>query len=236
MAADRVLVIEDDPHTQSMLQVILSAEGYVVEQAETAARALEMAAREPFDLVILDLMLPDLHGVRVCEELRKRSQVPVIMLTGCTGTADKVVGLNVGADDYVEKPFEPGELLARMRALLRRCRLGKDPQPVRGPLVIDGLRLSPDSYEVTLQGRDVPVTRLEFDLLYCLAESAGKVLTRHDIVKRVWGEDEVIDLRGIDAHVRRLRTKIEEVPDHPHRIVSVYGVGYKMPLSSSDPS
>ncbi|HEY3281315.1 MAG TPA: response regulator transcription factor [Armatimonadota bacterium] len=230
MPADRILVTEDDAHTQAMLQVILSAEGFAVDSAETGMSALDMASRSNYDLVILDLILPDMSGLQVCERLRKGSDVPVIMLTGCTGTADKVVGLNLGADDYVEKPFEPGELLARMRALLRRYRKGNDAKPRRGPLRVCGLRLDPDSYEVAVEGQAVGLTRLEFDLLYCLADSAGKVLSRQDIVRRVWGEEEVIDLRGIDAHIRRLRTKVETSPDRPQRILSIYGVGYKMPV------
>lgn len=220
-----VLVVEDDAETRQMLSVILGTEGFSVLEAATAAEALKLAQSGP-DLVILDWILPDISGIEVCRRLRENSTVPILMLTGRSDTADKVLGLNIGADDYMAKPFEPGELIARVRALLRRAS-GWRSVPKRRALCSGILRLEPESYEVYVRGKMVPVTRLEFDLLYCLVENAGKVLTRTDILKQVWGEDEVIDLRGIDAHIRKLRQKIEDNPDQPRQIVSVYGVGYK---------
>jgi len=220
-----VLVVEDDAETRQMLSVILGTEGFSVLEAATAAEALKLAQSGP-DLVILDWILPDISGIEVCRRLRENSTIPILMLTGRSDTADKVLGLNIGADDYMAKPFEPGELIARVRALLRRAS-GWRSAPKRRALCSGILRLEPESYEVYVRGEMVPFTRLEFDLLYCLVENAGKVLTRTDILKQVWGEDEVIDLRGIDAHIRKLRQKIEDNPDQPRQIVSVYGVGYK---------
>ena len=220
-----VLVVEDDAETRQMLSVILGTEGFSVLEAATAAEALKLAQSGP-DLVILDWILPDISGIEVCRRLRENSTIPILMLTGRSDTADKVLGLNIGADDYMAKPFEPGELIARVRALLRRAS-GWRSVPKRRALYSGILRLEPESYEVYVRGEMVPFTRLEFDLLYCLVENAGKVLTRTDILKQVWGEDEVIDLRGIDAHIRKLRQKIEDNPDQPRQIVSVYGVGYK---------
>jgi len=220
-----VLVVEDDAETRQMLSVILGTEGFSVLEAATAAEALKLAQSGP-DLVILDWILPDISGIEVCRRLRENSTIPILMLTGRSDTADKVLGLNIGADDYMAKPFEPGELIARVRALLRRAS-GWRSAPKRRALCSGILRLEPESYEVYVRGEMVPFTRLEFDLLYYLVENAGKVLTRTDILKQVWGEDEVIDLRGIDAHIRKLRQKIEDNPDQPRQIVSVYGVGYK---------
>ena len=220
-----VLVVEDDAETRQMLSVILGTEGFSVLEAATAAEALKLVQSGP-DLVILDWILPDISGIEVCRRLRENSTIPILMLTGRSDTADKVLGLNIGADDYMAKPFEPGELIARVRALLRRAS-GWRSAPKRRALYSGILRLEPESYEVYVRGEMVPFTRLEFDLLYCLVENAGKVLTRTDILKQVWGEDEVIDLRGIDAHIRKLRQKIEDNPDQPRQILSVYGVGYK---------
>lgn len=220
-----ILLVEDDAETRQMLSVILGTEGFSVLEAATAAEALKLAQSGP-DLVILDWILPDVSGIEVCRRLRENSTVPILMLTGRSDTADKVLGLNIGADDYMAKPFEPGELIARVRALLRRASGWQSAQR-RRTLCSGILRLEPESYEVYVRGKTVPFTRLEFNLLYCLVENAGKVLTRTDILKQVWGEDEVIDVRGIDAHIRKLRQKIEDNPDQPRQILSVYGVGYK---------
>jgi len=226
----RILLVEDDTETRQMLSVILSVEGYQVAEAEDGQSALRHPTAE-VDLVVLDWMLPDISGIEVCRRIRRSSLVPILMLTGRTDTADKVLGLNIGADDYMEKPFEPGELVARVRALLRRASLSPS-RPKRHAIASGILHLDPDAYEVSVRGANVPMTRLEFDLLYCLVENAGKVLSRMEILKLVWGEDDMVELRGIDAHIRRIRKKIEEQPDEPRQILSVYGVGYKyVPLS-----
>ncbi len=228
MTAQRVLVIEDDPDTQQMLSVILRGEGYDVLAAGNGPLGLELLRKMGPDLVILDWMLPGMDGLEVLQKAREFSTVPIIMLTAKTGSSDKVAGLDTGADDYLAKPFEPEELLARIRAQLRRATMVGDGLQRDKPIQVGDLRLEPASHEVWIRGRQVSLTRLEFNLLYCLAQRAGKVLTREDILRLVWGENEAIDLRGIDAHIRRLRAKIEDNPDEPRRIQTVHGVGYKM--------
>lgn len=231
-------MVEDDQETRQMLSVILAAEGYGIVEAATGAEALKLAS-DGVDLVLLDWILPDISGLEVCRRLREHSPVPILMLTGRAETADKVLGLNLGADDYMAKPFEPGELIARVRALLRRASGWQKPAN-RRPLCAGVLRLDPEAYEVYVREKPVSFTRLEFELLYCLVENAGKVLTRTDILKKVWGDNDAIDLRGIDAHVRRLRQKIEDNPEDPRQILSIYGVGYKFvpltPNSSEQPT
>jgi DNA-binding response OmpR family regulator len=234
MNEERILVVEDDPDTAELLRIVIGAEGFAVTVVRDGEAALAEVVRRPPDLILLDLMLPRVDGLEVCRRARQATTVPIIMLTARTSTADKVRGLTLGADDYVEKPFEPGELLARIRAQLRRYREWSGSGDsggrggVRAPLQVGALRLEPASYEVFLRERLVAVTRLEFDLLYCLAHSAGKVLSRRELIDRVWGEQEMIDPRGIDAHIRHLREKIEDDPQSPRRIRTVHGVGYKL--------
>jgi DNA-binding response OmpR family regulator len=228
MSSQRVLVIEDDPDTQQMLTVILRSEGYDVLAAGSGPLGLELLRKMGPDIVILDWMLPGMDGLEVLRRAREFSGVPVIMLTAKTGAGDKVAGLDTGADDYLAKPFEPEELLARIRAQLRRAAMAGDGLQRDKPIQVGDLRLEPASHEVYIHGKQVALTRLEFNLLYCLAQRAGKVLTRDDILRLVWGENEAIDLRGIDAHIRRLRAKVEDNPDEPKRIQTVHGVGYKM--------
>jgi two-component system response regulator MtrA len=228
MPAQRMLIIEDDPDTQQMLTMILRSEGYDVLTAGNGPLGLELLRKMGPDLVILDWMLPGMEGIEVCRRAREFSSVPVIMLTAKTSAADKVAGLDTGADDYLAKPFEPEELLARIRAQLRRSAMAGDGLQRDKPVQVGDLRLEPASHEVWLRGEQVTLTRLEFNLLYCMAQRAGKVLTRDDILRLVWGENEAIDLRGIDAHIRRLRAKVEDDADDPKRILTVHGVGYKM--------
>jgi two-component system response regulator MtrA len=223
-----MLIIEDDPDTQQMLTMILRSEGYDVLTAGNGPLGLELLRKMGPDLVILDWMLPGMEGIEVCKRAREFSSVPVIMLTAKTASADKVAGLDTGADDFLAKPFEPEELLARIRAQLRRSTMAGDGLQRDKPVQVGDLRLEPASHEVWLRGDQVTLTRLEFNLLYCMAQRSGKVLTRDDILRLVWGENEAIDLRGIDAHIRRLRAKVEDDPDDPKRILTVHGVGYKM--------
>src|SRR4051812_49164960 len=228
MAAQRGLVIEDDPDTEQMLTKILRSEGYDVLSAGNGPLGLEMLRKMGPDLVILDWMLPGMDGLEVCRRAREFSGVPIIMLTAKTTPQDRVAGLDTGADDYIAKPFEPEELLARIRAQLRRSKLAGDGLQKDKPIQVGELRLEPASHEVFRRGQPVQLTRLEFNLLYCMAQRAGKVLSREDILRLVWGENEAIDLRGIDAHIRRLRSKVEDDADNPKRIQTVHGVGYKM--------
>ncbi|MCC2672658.1 MAG: regX3 [Armatimonadetes bacterium] len=228
MPAQRMLIIEDDPDTQQMLTMILRSEGYDVLTAGNGPLGLELLRKMGPDLVLLDWMLPGMEGIDVCRKAREFSSVPIIMLTAKTAASDKVAGLDTGADDYLAKPFEPEELLARIRAQLRRSTMAGDGLQRDKPVQVGDLRLEPASHEVWLRGQQVTLTRLEFNLLYCMAQRAGKVLTREDILRLVWGENEAIDLRGIDAHIRRLRAKVEDDADDPKRILTVHGVGYKM--------
>ncbi|MBI2302995.1 MAG: response regulator transcription factor [Armatimonadetes bacterium] len=227
MADGRILVVEDNPDIVDMLKVMLGAEGYVVLSATDGAQALATIKQETLDLVILDLMLPIMDGLEVCRRTREFSQVPIIVLTAKTGEVDKIIGLNTGADDYVEKPFSPGELIARVRAQLRRSRAGQAASA--GPSVAVGeLSLDPGAYAVWLRGSPINVTRLEFELLYALAQRPGRVLTREQILDLVWGEKEFIQPRGIDVHIRRLRMKVEDDPRRPKRLQTVHSVGYKL--------
>ena len=228
MADGRILVVEDNPDITDMLKVMLGAEGYEVLSAADGAQALATIKQEPLDLVILDLMLPIMDGLEVCKRTREICQVPIIILTAKTGEVDKIVGLNSGADDYVEKPFSPGELIARVRAQLRRSKFG-GAHAADGPRITVGqLVLDPGSYEVILHGKTVNTTSLEFELLYTLAQRPGRVLTREQLLDMVWGEKEFIQPRGIDVHIRRLRLKIEDDPRHPRRLQTVHSVGYKL--------
>jgi two-component system response regulator MtrA len=223
-----MLIVEDDPDTQQMLTMILRSEGYDVLTAGNGPLGLELLRKMGPDLVVLDWMLPGMDGLEVCRRAREFSSVPIIMLTAKAGTEERISGLDTGADDFLPKPFEPEELLARIRAQLRRASLAGDGLQRDKPIQVGDLRLEPASHEVWLRGKQVGLTRLEFNLLYCMAQRAGKVLTREDILRLVWGENEAIDLRGIDAHIRRLRAKVEDNADEPKRIQTVHGVGYKM--------
>lgn len=228
MSSQRMLIIEDDPDTQQMLTMILRSEGYDVLTAGNGPLGLELLRKMGPDLVVLDWMLPGMDGLEVCRRAREFSSVPIIMLTAKSGTEERISGLDTGADDFLAKPFEPEELLARIRAQIRRASLAGDGLQRDKPIQVGDLRLEPASHEVWLHGKQVGLTRLEFNLLYCMAQRAGKVLTREDILRLVWGENEAIDLRGIDAHIRRLRAKVEDNADEPTRILTVHGVGYKM--------
>jgi DNA-binding response OmpR family regulator len=228
MAEGRILVVEDNPDITDMLKVMLGAEGYEVLSAADGAQALATIKQEHLDLVILDLMLPIMDGLEVCRRTRELSQVPIIILTAKTGEVDKIVGLNTGADDYVEKPFSPGELIARVRAQLRRSRFSNQGAGEGPKITIGNLVLDPSAYEVILHGKTVGCTRLEFELLYVLAQRPGRVLTREQLLDMVWGEKDFIQPRGIDVHIRRLRLKIEDDARHPRRLQTVHSVGYKL--------
>ena len=228
MAEGRILVVEDNPDIVDMLKVMLGAEGYHVLTASDGAQALAVIKEEILDLVILDLMLPIMDGLEVCKKTREFSQVPIIVLTAKSGEVDKIVGLNSGADDYVEKPFSPGELIARIRAQLRRSRYGSQAISSGPPISVGEITLDPGAYQVLLRGKAIDCTRLEFELLYALAQRPGRVLTREQLLDLVWGEKEFIQPRGIDVHIRRLRLKIEDDARHPKRLQTVHSVGYKL--------
>ena len=221
----RVLVVEDEESFSDALSFMLRREGYEVEIAPTGTEALATFDRNGADLVLLDLMLPGLPGTEVCRELRSRSHVPIIMVTARDSEIDKVVGLELGADDYVTKPFSSRELVARIRAVLRR---GAEPEElITGVVEAGPVRMDVERHVVTVDGVQVSLPLKEFDLLELLLRNAGRVLTRGQLIDRVWGADYVGDTKTLDVHVKRLRSKIEPDPANPKYLVTVRGLGYK---------
>nr|WP_205707486.1 response regulator transcription factor [Kineococcus vitellinus] len=219
------MVVEDEESFSDPLSYLLRREGYDVAVTETGPEALEEFDKAGADLVLLDLMLPGLPGTEVCRQLRTRSSVPVIMLTAKDSEIDKVVGLEIGADDYVTKPYSSRELLARVRAVLRR---GAEPEElVQTTVEAGGVRMDVDRHVVTVRGERVPLPLKEFELLELLLRNAGRVLTRVQLIDRVWGSDYVGDTKTLDVHVKRLRAKIEPDPANPRHLVTVRGLGYK---------
>jgi two-component system response regulator RegX3 len=223
------LVVEDEETFIEALTVGLKKEGFRVQVARDGAQALEYFDAVRPDLVLLDLMLPKVSGVDVCRELRSRSRVPIIMVTAKGSEVDTVVGLEVGADDYVTKPYRLRELVARMRAVLRRAaeRPAPSPREAGGVLAAGDVVLDPERYEVSLRGQPLDLPLKEFEVLQLLLERAGRVVTRDQLIDEVWGHDYVGDTKTLDVHIKRLRGKIEADPSSPERIVTVRGVGYK---------
>ncbi|PPK92043.1 two-component system response regulator RegX3 [Kineococcus xinjiangensis] len=221
----RILLVEDEESFSDPLSYLLRREGYDVSVAGTGPAALEEFDRTGADLVLLDLMLPGIPGTEVCRQLRTRSSVPVIMLTAKDSEIDKVVGLEIGADDYVTKPYSSRELLARVRAVLRR---GAEPEDlVQATIEAGPVRMDVDRHVVTVNGEQVSLPLKEFELLEMLLRNAGRVLTRVQLIDRVWGSDYVGDTKTLDVHVKRLRAKIEPDPSSPKHLVTVRGLGYK---------
>ncbi|MEU0492525.1 MULTISPECIES: response regulator transcription factor [Nocardiopsis] len=231
----RVLVVEDEESYSDALSYMLRKEGFEVAVAPTGTVALETFDRTGADLVLLDLMLPGLSGTEVCRSLRQKSSVPVIMLTAKDSEIDKVVGLELGADDYVTKPFSSRELVARIRAVLRR-RGGEviDEPGLPTALEAGPVRMDVDRHVVTVRGDNVQLPLKEFELLEVLLRNAGRVLTRMQLIDRVWGADYVGDTKTLDVHVKRLRAKIEDDPGSPKYIVTVRGLGYKFEPVTAD--
>ncbi len=229
MTAQRILIVDDEAQLQKTIRAYLEREGYAVESAMDGAAALAAAAAFRPDLVILDVMLPGLGGFAVLETLRQQSGVYVLMLTARAEEIDKVMGLTLGADDYMTKPFSPRELVARVRAILRRGRnaAGDDIPPDEPALVFPRLRLDTAAHRVWKDGREIELTPIEYDLLHTLARHAGHVLSREQLIEHVWGYDYYGDDRVIDTHIRRLRRKIEDDPAAPAVIVTVRGAGYR---------
>lgn len=221
----RILVVEDEPSFHEALSYQLEREGYEVGVAETGDDAIGTFDREGADLVLLDLMLPGLPGTEVCRRLRSRSRVPIIMLTAKDTEVDKVVGLELGADDYVTKPYSTRELLARIRAVLRRR---VDDEVIDdGVLEAGGVRVDVDRHQVSVNGREIAMPLKEFELLELLLRNAGRVLTRGQLIDRVWGADYFGDTKTLDVHVKRIRSKIEADPSNPQLLLTVRGLGYR---------
>jgi two-component system, OmpR family, response regulator RegX3 len=222
----RVLVVEDEESFSDALSYMLRKEGFEPVVAGTGPAALAEFDRGGADIVLLDLMLPGLPGTEVCRQLRTRSSVPIIMLTAKDAEVDKVVGLELGADDYVTKPYSARELVARIRAVLRRR--GDVEAPVESALEAGPVRMDVERHVVSVDGEPVALPLKEFDLLELLMRNAGRVLTRVQLIDRVWGSDYVGDTKTLDVHVKRLRAKIEPDPANPKYLVTVRGLGYKL--------
>jgi two-component system, OmpR family, response regulator len=222
----RILLVDDEQSIQTLLSYPLRKDGYHVTSALDGGEALRRFEEGRFDLVILDLMLPRLNGVEVCRQLRSRSQVPIIMLTAKGSETDKVAGLEVGADDYITKPFSMREFRSRVKAALRRSRMASEP-PEDEAIEHGDLTIDFDRRMVTLAGEEVKVTYVEFEILGALARSPGRVLTRETLLEHVWGDSDYRDPRTVDVHIRHLREKLEKDPKEPEYLFTVRGVGYR---------
>jgi two-component system response regulator RegX3 len=223
-----ILVVEDEDSFVDALTVGLRREGFRVQVARDGAEALDLFDSVRPDLVLLDVMLPKVSGIDVCREIRGKSRVPIIMVTAKGSEIDTVVGLEVGADDYVTKPYRLRELVARIRAVLRRTPADGSGPVLSGEAVeIGDVSLDPERHEVRIRGEQVQLPLKEFELLGLLLDNAGRVLTRDTLIDRVWGPDYVGDTKTLDVHIKRLRSKVETDPSHPTRIVTIRGLGYK---------
>ena len=227
----RILVVDDEPAILEVVRLNLEAEGYEVVTAADVAGALTAFAKQPCVLAILDVMLPDSDGIELARQLREHSDIPIVMLSARDTDIDKAVGLGVGADDYVTKPFSPVELVARVKAHLRRYGLAAGPaeSDAEGAAVVEAgsVRVDLARHKVTVRGEDVELTTKEFEILRMLAEHPGRVFTKAQIYEHVWREEPLGDLSTVQVHVRRLRTKIEEHPDEPALLTTVWGIGYR---------
>lgn len=221
----RILVVEDEASFSEALAYLLTKEGFEVTVAENGADAITAFARNGADLVLLDLMLPGLSGVEVCRQIRSYSQVPIIMLTAKDDEVDEVVGLEIGADDYVTKPYKSRELVARIRAVLRRQ--GNSEEVSESVLTAGGVSMDVERHMVSVRGANVALPLKEFELLEMLLRNAGRVLTRGQLIDRIWGSNYVGDTKTLDVHIKRIRAKIEEDPAEPSIITTVRGLGYK---------
>jgi len=226
MAEKTILVIEDEPSIAEVVSLYLRRAGYQVQSVADGQAAQDMLEKRLPDLVVLDLMLPGMDGYALTRWLRDRSNVPIIMLTARREEMDRISGLEMGADDYMVKPFSPQELVSRVRAVLRRAGGDKSADGER-PLSFDELRIDPLSRTVSVRGQTVDLTVKEFDMLYLLARHPRQVFSRDHLLERVWGMSEYIDPGTVTVHVRRLREKIEADPSDPHHLLTVWGVGYK---------
>ncbi len=225
----RILVVEDESSFSEALEFLLGKEGFTVITAATGTEALKKFDQGGIDLILLDLMIPEISGTEVCRQIRSKSKVPIIMLTAKDSEVDKVVGLEIGADDYVTKPYSARELVARINAVLRR-HSGEGVNSDTGTMVVQGIRMDVDRHQVSVNGIPVSLPLKEFELLEFLMRNAGRVLTRIQLIDRVWGSDYVGDTKTLDVHIKRIRAKIETDPANPKIIQTVRGLGYKMEL------
>jgi two-component system response regulator VicR len=232
----KILVVDDEKPIADILQFNLKKEGYTVYCAYDGNQAIEMVEEINPDLILLDIMLPNRDGMEVCREVRKKHDMPIIMLTAKDSEIDKVLGLELGADDYVTKPFSTRELLARVKANLRRQQTieNTEPKGATNEISIGSLIIHPDAYVVSKRGETIELTHREFELLHYLAQHIGQVMTREHLLQTVWGYDYFGDVRTVDVTVRRLREKIEDNPSHPTWIVTRRGVGYYLRNSEQE--
>ena len=221
----RILTVEDDERIRTAVRLALEDEGWTVDEATDGEGAIAAFGRAPADVVLIDIMLPGIDGFEVCRQIRRHSDVPIIMVTARDDTHDVVAGLEAGADDYLTKPFQPKELSARIRALLRRARAT---EPGVSRLLFDDIEIIPHEGVVTRNGTQLHLTKTEFRLLVELASSPGRVFSRESLLEKVWGHGYFGDGRLVDVHVRRLRTKVEADPANPRHVVTVRGLGYKL--------
>jgi DNA-binding response OmpR family regulator len=226
MSEPTILVVDDEPSIGEVVSIYLQRAGYQVIVARDGQAALEALERQPPDLVVLDLMLPKVDGLEIARRLRAQGDTPIIMLTAKREESDRITGLEMGADDYVVKPFSPQELVSRVKAVLRRTR-GSAPGSAEHALEFEGLRIDPKTHLVQVQGKEESLTVKEFDLLWLLARHPRQVFGREQLLDRVWGMTDYVDPSTVTVHVRRLREKIEPDPSNPRHIQTVWGVGYK---------
>lgn len=229
MVQARILVVDDEEKIREVVRMYLEKEGYVAGEAADGREALELVNKESWDLVVLDLMMPGVDGWTVCRELRKTSKVPIIMLTARDAEVERILGLELGADDYVVKPFSPRELVARVKALLRRVKMEQPPDPAGKSKILNypGLSINPDSRLVLVGGKPVNLTPKEYELLLHMAKSPNRIFTRDELLEAVWGYDYFGDARTVDTHINRLRDKLLKASGTTSYIATAWGVGYK---------
>ena len=223
----RILLVDDEQSVQTLLTYPLRKEGYEVVSAEDGREALDRFGEQQFDLVVLDVMMPKLDGIEVCRRLRAKSQVPIIMLTARDDEVDKVIGLEMGADDYITKPFSVREFRSRVRAVLRRSEMIGPKSAVEAPISAGDLEIDFERRVVTTRGEPVRLTYVEFEILAALARAPGRVMTRELLLEQVWGDSDYRDPRTVDVHIRHLREKLERDPREPEYLFTVRGVGYR---------
>jgi DNA-binding response OmpR family regulator len=226
-ASARILLVDDEQAIQTLLSYPLRRDGYEVVTATDGRQALDRFAEQRFDLVVLDVMMPNMDGIEVCRRLRSRSQVPIIMLTARDDESEKVLGLEIGADDYITKPFSVRELRSRVRAALRRSDFSRSKQTESEPIASGDLHIDFDRRTVTVRGDEAELTYVEFEILAALMRSSGKVLSREALLEAVWGDAAYRDPRTVDVHIRHLREKLEADPSAPEHLFTVRGVGYR---------
>jgi DNA-binding response OmpR family regulator len=225
----RILLVDDERSMQTLLSYPLRKDGYEVAVAGDGREALSRFAEQSFDLVVLDVMLPEVDGLEVCRRLRARSAVPIIMLTAKSEEIDKVLGLEMGADDYITKPFSVREFRSRVKAALRRAEMSRPENgAVEAALVSHGMRIDPSKRTVTVRDEEIKTTFVEFEILTALANAPGRVFTRDMLLQRIWGDSAYRDPRSIDVHIRHLREKLEATPETPELILTVRGAGYRI--------